>query len=199
MKIKFISLLFVLIIIICACNNGCIKTHLSNDEREWFSVYEKGDKIIFKSNLGNFDTLVITSVTNDFTNLDCNRMGVGKFQQEFINVRFQPKSWDTMIQYNGGEIAIYKNDPDQYVYPSFKIFGLEYDDVVQKHNFISEKIKLTSNNKSYSVYSFKEEINATNYGKYLTSYYWNMDDGLIRYVLKKGEIFDFVKKIKLPK
>jgi len=196
MKIKVEFFLFILLIVTFSCNYGCIQTHLTNEERKWFSVYEKGDRIIFKSNLGNLDTLIVTNVTNDFTNKDCNRM-VGKFQQEFISVKFQPKSRDTMKLYSGGEIDIYKSNQDQYAYPSFKIFGLDYDDVEQQHNFISEKIKLLSNDKSYFVYSFKENVNAANYGNgYLTSYYWNMDNGLIRYILRKGEIFDFVKKTK---
>ena len=57
MKNKKTALLILLIIVLNSCN--CIETHLTNDEKAWFSAYEKGQKIIFKSNLGNLDTIEI--------------------------------------------------------------------------------------------------------------------------------------------
>lgn len=35
-------------------------THLNENEREWIACYGMGDTLLFKSNLGNIDTLIIT-------------------------------------------------------------------------------------------------------------------------------------------
>lgn len=198
MKIKYLQVLFIFTIVFTSCNNNCIQTHLTNDERDWFLRYRKGDVIIFKSNLGNLDSLKVVSKTEGFTNPDCNRIGVGKYQQEFIKIEFEPNVYKNIDIYNVAEISIYKDYPDKIDFPFFRIFGLEYADIIENHNLIREKITLSTTNKTYFVYSFKENVNTTNAGnEYLKSFQWDKKEGLIRYEANNGEIFELLKKLKL--
>lgn len=57
----------IVIIAITILLNGCVysqMTHFTEDEKIWFSCYNAGDIVIFHSNYGHTDTLIVREVKN---------------------------------------------------------------------------------------------------------------------------------------
>lgn len=185
-----IAILLILNLILISCTN-CYQTKLSPEEKSWCAPYKKGQTLIFKSDRGHFDTIAVTSKSEGYTNNDCNQ-GLGPEQKHFIKIILKPKTCHN-LDYCESEIAIVKEDSLSEADPSLRIYGLEYDVSSNNYTFITEKMELSTIRKVYpNVYSFKEKINATNYGNaYLKSFYWDKHDGLIRYDLQDGEVFEF--------
>ena len=182
-----------MILISCSCK--CIKTNLTKDEKQWFSVYKKGQKIIFKSNLGNLDTLSVTDKYESYGNKDCNCNEVGTIQNNMMNIDLQSKICHNNSYCISG-ISISKDQIDQKCFPSFNIFGL-YFSQIHKETLPTEQwlILKTSGKKCSHVYIFEDGINAKNYGNnYLKSFYWDKKEGLIRYDTSEGEVFELLKK-----
>ncbi|RZK01517.1 MAG: hypothetical protein EOO46_20055 [Flavobacterium sp.] len=175
-----------LVFTIYSCN--CTQVYLSDKEKQWVFPYKKGDVIIFKSNRGNFDTLVVVAKETVFTNPDC-LLEIGSKQREDISIKLQPNKCHNQY-YCEGEIAITKNDYEDNQ-PFFRIFGLEYSDSSINTKLFKTSFTSSNGKKYISAYLFKDGLNADNYGSnYLKSFYWDKLDGLIRYESNDGEIFD---------
>lgn len=183
------------LVFLSSCN--CTETNLTKEEREWFSVYDKGQTIIFKSNLGNLDTLLVSEKIETHNNKDCNYFGIGSMQPNVMFIRIKSKICHNE-SYCGGEIFISKDKVDEKCFPSFTLFGLNQEGQLSKVVSKLESNGLDTIKKIYNhVYNFEDGINAKSYGSnYLKSFYWDKKEGLVRYDLVNGEIFELFKKYK---
>lgn len=186
-------LIILFIVLLNSCN--CVETHLTKEEKEWFLVYKKGQNIIFKSNLGNLDTIIVGEKKELHGNKDCNYFGIGSIQNHIMDIRLKYKICRNESYCEGG-ISISKDLVDEKCFPGFSVLGLTYSDVYQKNEPKREKIKLTTVNKIFkSAYYFEDGVNADNFGNnYLKSFYWDKKEGLIRYESHDGEVFELFKK-----
>lgn len=193
MKIRKTILFILGVIILNSCN--CVETNLSKEEKEWFSAYNKGQTIIFKSNLGNLDTIIVTEKLEFHGNKDCNWIEIGTIQNHMMNIDFKPKVCHNEEPYCEGGISISKDGVDEKCFPSFSLFGLYFSKLYNKNLPKTESIKLTTNNKTYSLaYHFEDKVNANGFGKNcIESFYWDKKEGLIKYEAKDGEIFELLK------
>lgn len=190
---KKIILIFSLTIL-TSCH--CVETHLTKEEKEWFSAYEKGQSIIFKSNRGHLDTLIVTEKVETFGNKDCNWFEIGTIQNNMLNINFKSKTCLSEANCEG-IISISKDKPDEKEIPFIRLFGLEFAPKAE-HSLLKKKsIKLSMTKTVYkSAYFFEDQINSNSYGSnYLKSFYWDKKVGLIRYDLYNGEVFELLKKI----
>ncbi|MDR7370780.1 hypothetical protein [Flavobacterium aquidurense] len=117
------KILLILIIVILNSCGKCIETNLTAGEKEWFSVYEKGQNIIFKSNLNHLDTIVVTEKLRQHNNSDCNYYGIGPMQPEIMFITLTSKICHNE-PYCTGEIFISKDEVDKIFVPGFSLFGL---------------------------------------------------------------------------
>lgn len=177
-----------LIILLSCCHS---EKQLSKGDQDWFSVYRKGKSLVFKSNLGNFDTIGVfkTSDTHDNKKL----FGSKENSNKIILVANPCKN---KTQCN---VEVSMNaDGETQNFPSFTAFGLTYDINLNKSQPSVESITLNSTKKKYrSAYNFEDGVNAYNSGKgYLKSFYWDKKEGLILYDTSEGEVFELLKIIK---
>lgn len=181
-------------ITLISCN--CVETHLTKEEKEWFSVYNKGQIIVFESNRGNYDTIEVTEKLETHGNKDCNWIEIGTIQPHIMSVTFKPKVCHNESYCEGG-ISINKDKVDEITFPSFSLFGLYYSKLYQIIEPQKRVVKLSNTNKSYSsAYYFEDGVNANGFGTNCPkSFYWDKKEGLIRYDSKDGEIFELLKKI----
>jgi hypothetical protein len=196
MKIKNTLLLILFTIILSSCNFcNCVETHLTEDEKSWFSAYEKGQKIIFKSNLGNLDTIEITKKVETYGNKDCNWFEIGRIQNNIMSIEFKPKVCHNESYCDGG-MYIGKDDINKKAFPTFILFGLTQKNGLKYLVPKQENIKLITTSKTYSqVYHFEKGVNAKSFGTNPPkSFYWDKKDGLIKYETKDGEVFELLKK-----
>ncbi|QSB26056.1 hypothetical protein [Flavobacterium sp. CLA17] len=173
----------------------CIETQLTYAEKEWFSVYNKGETIIFKSNLGNIDTLVVIEKIETHNNKDCNYYGIGSTQPNIMSMTIKSNSCHNN-PYCNGEVFISKDKSDVNYLPSFSLFGLNQKGDLQNDILKLKTMKLTTTNTWYNlVYHFEDGINTSNGGNYyLKSFDWDKKEGLIRYDTSEGEVFELLKK-----
>jgi hypothetical protein len=190
MKI-YLSILF--LTLLCSCN--CVETHLTKEEKEWFSVYKEGQNIIFKSNLGNLDTIIVVEKKELHGNKDCNYFGIGSTQPHVMFITLKSKICQN-DPYCEGEIFISKDKENEKCYPGFSFFGLLQKNDLEYLVPKLEKIKLNITNITYSeVYCFEEGVNANGYGiNSPKSFCWDKKEGLIRYETRDGEVFELLKK-----
>ena len=193
---KNIILLFSAIFLLFLNSCGkCVETNLTDEEKKWFSVYEKGQSMIFKSNLGNMDTIVAVEKVKQHNNSDCNYYGIGPMQPEIMFITLKLKNCNNGSYCEGG-IFISKDEADKIFNPSFRLFGLSYSQAYV--NSLSKETWLvlkTTKGKYTKVHVFEDGINAKSFGRgYLKSFYWDKNEGLIRYDTNEGEIFELLSK-----
>lgn len=152
LKKEIIVLLLCCFIILSSCGK-CIETNLTLEETEWFSVYKKGQTIIFKSNLGHFDTIVVTEKVRQHNNSDCNYYGIGPMPPEIMFFTLNSKICHNE-PYCEGNIFISKDQADKIFVPTFGLFGLFFSDI---NSFPKEAwIILSTTKKKYvNVYLLK--------------------------------------------
>jgi hypothetical protein len=182
-----------LFVFVCSCN--CVETNLTKEEREWFSTYEKGQMIVFKSNLGKLDTIVVTEKIETHNNKNCNWFEIGPTQPNIMFITLKHKVCHN-DPYCEGKIFISKDKENEKCYPGFSFFGLLQKNELKYLVPKLEKIKLISRNKVYSqVYCFEDGVNANGYGiNSPKSFCWDKKEGVIRYETHDGEVFELLKK-----
>ncbi len=181
------KIFFLVFIMLYSCN--CRQVDLKDSEKEWLNPYKRGDILVFKSNRGNVDTLFVTEKNEFFTNEYCEWFTIGNTQNQGINIDLKSNICHNE-SYCESEISIIKSNIDKETAPFFRIFGLEFSDVISK--LIKQKVVLSTTGKIYNnSYLFQSEVNANNYGNnYLKSFFWDKKDGLIKYESNDGEIFE---------
>ena len=193
MKIKIVIPLILLAIVLNSCT--CVETHLTEDEKSWFSAYDKGQVIIFKSNLGNLDTIVVTEKLETHNNKNCNWFEIGTIQPEIMFITLKSKICHNN-SYCEGQIFISKGKESEKCYPGFSFFGLLQKNEPKYLVSNLEKIKLIVSDVTYSqVYHFENGVNANGYGTNSPkSFYWDKRAGLIKYETHDGEVFELLKQ-----
>jgi hypothetical protein len=193
-KIKIVIPLILFAIVLNSCT--CVETHLIEDEKSWFSAYDKGQLIVFKSNLGNLDTIVVAEKQETHNNKNCNWFEIGTIQPEIMFITLKSKICRNN-SYCEGQIFISKGKESEKCFPGFSLFGLLQKNGLKYRIPKQENIKLIVTNKTYSqVYHFEDGVNANGYGTNSPkSFYWDKKDGLIKYEAKDGEVFELLKKI----
>ncbi|CAM3488023.1 hypothetical protein [Flavobacterium chungbukense] len=192
---KKVFIIIGIIFFLHSCTCKCVKTHLTKEEKQWFSVYQKQQEIIFESNLGNLDTLVVVDKYEIYGNKDCNCREIGTIQNNMMNIDLKSKICHN-DSYCVSSVSISKDEVSQKSFPSFNLFGLFYSGSHIKSLPQKTWVMLKTTKKKYTnVYIFEDGINAKNFGRgYLKSFYWDKKEGLLRYDTSEGEIFELLKK-----
>lgn len=68
----------------------CRQINLTYNEKEWLNSYKKGDVLIFKSNKGNIDTIMVINKEEFITNEDCQWFTIGDAQKQGIKIDLKP-------------------------------------------------------------------------------------------------------------
>lgn len=176
----------------------CEQVSLTPDERAWFPAHPEGSTVSFHSNRGSSNTMTQQKQREWYENTDCNKLESGSYQP--INVQTGLKSatqYDPKLPYFS--ISINKFTPKKPARLTFSISGLEYplpsgQRIGPTDVLVQEPCTLATSGKTYpSAYVFRDGQNAKNYGTgRLRAFYWDKQDGLIRYELADGEVFDRV-------
>lgn len=191
MKIVLIFLFF----LVQGCD-PCIKVPLLENEKFWFSNYETGDKIIFKSQANDFDTLLITNKVINKPTGECNPL-VSNFDKEFVRVDYSMKK-DTFRVVNDYFIQLSANERNKSL-PILRLLNIECSSL--KSNLL--KLKISEVNPNWkNVYTFnRNNCPYMNFnGKFgIVEFEWDKNFGLVSYSNTHGEKWVlFSKEQKLP-
>ena len=181
---------------------GCITCQpiaLLSEERAWLGSYTEGQQISFHSNRGYTATATVLKPQEWHTNTDCNWMESGRYQPIFSQIVLRPS---TVYNEKNRDFVVNlrKNTPERPADVSFSVAGLECL-TASKEGQITSKLQrqactLSTTGKTYpAAYVFRQGQNATIYGGgQLQAFFWDKQDGLIRYELTNGEVFDLVSR-----
>ncbi|MFH6935160.1 hypothetical protein [Flavobacterium sp. FlaQc-30] len=174
LKRRIIVLVIILFSIVINSCGKCVETNLTKEERAWFSVYEKGQTIVFKSNLGNIDSLLVTDKMETFGNKDCNWFEIGTIQNNMLNINLRSKVCKNK-DFCEAIIMISKDQPNQEALPFFRIFGLEFSLNSGSNKMITKKVNFDYVELEYSdVCYFEDNLNCNSYGSnFLKSFCWD--------------------------
>ena len=178
----------ILLLLLQSCS--CIQFKLTKAERQWCS-YKNNEMLIFKSNKGNIDTLKVSDRYESYSNENCNYVEVSRKQINSLSVNLSLESkTKTALASN---VSITKNPDSEFSYPELNFFGLTSN--LEHEKFMKEKVRLSTNHKIYDqVYVVRDSVNGQNIDSYLAAFYYDQEDGLIRYDAKDGEKFELLKR-----
>ena len=187
------SLILILFIaLLQSCVPNCKKVYFKETDKTWFSNYEDGDILIFKSQYDDFDTIYITKKIVKQPVDDC-KVFVNNYSAEFVRIDYKMKkdSFDLVEDYL---IQIAADEKSRDATPVIRLLNMEYSNF----EHISLKTKPSElNTKWKSVYTFnKTNCPYTNLnGKFgLTEFEWDKNYGLVTYKNEKGESWMLIKK-----
>ncbi len=185
-------ILIIFIAIILSCAPDCKKVYFKETDKFWFSNYQIGDKLIFKSQYNDFDTIHITNKIVTKPIGDCN-VFVSNYIAEFVRIDYEMKK-DTFDLVEDYFIQISADDKNRNATPVIRLLNMEYSNF--GHNTLKTKPSVMNSNWK-SVYTFNKtncpytDLNA-DFG--LTEFEWDKSYGLITYKNVKGEKWVLIKK-----
>ena len=184
MKRLFIWVLCILFIV-CFVNT-CVYhriTHMSDDELEWIANRHKDERMYFKSQYADIDTLTILEVSIH-NNLDPINWGYfntnSKEYTAYAQVRYGFKN-----RRNGGIMEIVKEFNGKPICFSSVLLGSNW-----LHNVPLKTSTLKINGASINdIMLFKNNATNTDTTDSLVNYAWSKRHGLLQYTFKDGTTF----------
>lgn len=194
MRNNIFLILILLLLLLNSCGK-CVETNLTDEEKKWFSIYEKGQTIIFKSNEGNLDTLFVSEKKEGHGNENCNYYGIGPIQPNIMYIILKLKNCKSEWNCDVG-ISVSKDQVDKKCFPGFYAFGLYQEGNLKNEDSKLENFKISTTDKRFNdVYKFEDGVNAKNSSlTFIKSFHWDKKEGLIRYDTSEGEIFELLSK-----
>jgi len=186
------TLLAILATLITSC---CTKVEFKKNDYFWFDKYEKGEKIIFLSDKGDYDTIEITETVLNKPTGDCNLM-VSNYDRAFARVDYGIKK-DTFKIHDDYFVQQSAELDNKDAIPVLRLFNMEFNDF--EGALIPTSTKLSTLDKEFlECYVFDSRNCAMNYNQNfgMVKFIWSRELGLIRYENDKGESWEFLKKEK---
>lgn len=175
-----------------SCGQDCTNVYFTENDKTWFTNYEVGDKLIFKSQLNNYDTIHITNKIIKEPKGKCY-LFVSNFDKEFARIDYKIKK-DTFKIVEDYFIQINANEKLKDASPVIRFLNLEYSNF----NHILPNTKTSEINADWkNVYTFnRDNCPYSNLsGKFgITEFKWDKVFGLVSYENDKGEKWTLIKK-----
>lgn len=190
------KLLSLLALLLAGCG-PCEQVSLTPAERAWFPAHAAGEKISFRSNRGNVNTMTLVEQREWFTNTNCNKLEEGNYQP--IHVQYGLESatqYDPKRPYFS--IMADKTRPERPARLQLSMAGLDYplpsgQKIGPTDVLVQEPCRLSTGKTYPAAYVFRDGQNAKNYGTgRMKAFHWDKQAGLVRYELADGEVFERV-------
>lgn len=192
LKIKYL-ILTIFCFVIQSCTKDCKDVYFTENDKTWFSNYNIGDKLIFKSQLNDLDTIIITNKVVKKPKGNCITFASGGFDKEFARIDYQIKK-DSLNLIEDYFIQINANEKMKDASPVIRLLNLEYSSF---NNNLPKTKQSRLNSDWKNIYTFnKENCPYSNLnGKFgLTEFEWDKKHGLVSYENNKGEKWILIKK-----
>lgn len=186
---------YLILILVClfiqSCSD-CKNVYFTENDKTWFTNYNVGDKIIFKSQLNDYDTIFITNKVIKEPKGECNPL-VSNFDKDFVRIDYEIKK-DTFKLVDDYFIQIAASENLKDASPVIRLLNMEYSN--SRNNLPTPKAsELNADWKN--VYTFnKDNCPYSNLnGRFgLTEFQWDKNYGLVSYKNESGEKWILLKK-----
>lgn len=195
-RVSSIILLIILSMAAISCTHG-----LSDEGYSWLP-YEENDELVFRSDEGEKQTIIVKSVNKKTSNID--PLALFPKKQEVITVFGESVSNQYESSQSSEEFMLLRisafskgreniwfswNKPDLQIYGST---GIELSDLKQRR---TDKIRIALG--EIEVYELESSdrvfVNRSNFVK---KFYWSKDLGYVKFELNTGEIWTLVERIR---
>lgn len=186
----------------CFNNADCHQLNLSKEEKSWFRAYRTGEKILFKSNQNRIDTFLVGKKIDTYT--VCNKFELGPNQYNYVSLSLKASNCHGLEKksYICGFSMLFtkefQTDNEKNCVKNINVFDLYTEELTSLDSVPVEIINSSILGRGYQTYLFKngKGTNDINGGvATVQSFNWSKENGLIRYRLATGEVYEFWKKI----
>ncbi|MGN0209551.1 MAG: hypothetical protein ACI391_00350 [Muribaculaceae bacterium] len=174
-------------------STSCVEkmTHLSKKDKEWVNAYHEGDTVIYKSNKGNIDTMIVDEVViNDNWNPIANVGPGGNVSIGAAHIRASVFHQGDTINYH---LWIARTD---YFGPIK--YQIDFDSRMSKDAFEEYYPDIVLNDENLTIDDRNSEIlnyRKREYGSNIKRARLDKEKGLLYYEFEDGERFTFYKRI----
>ncbi len=182
-------LIFIIICLsIISCKPECKNVYFQPNDKIWFDKYNVGDKVVFKSQLNDYDTILITKKFIKKPDGNCILFASGGFDREYARIEYEIKKDTFKLHYGWLVQAVADENKDEV--PVLRFLNMEFS-----NQNLPEKKVSSSNPKWENVYTFNESNSNTGYGIYsIIEFEWDMKYGLVSYKNANGEKWSLERK-----
>lgn len=186
MKHFFYLIPFILILFNSCFFEGCKVVDLPSDERKLINKYKVNQKFVFKSNLENYDTLIILEHRESYTS--CNKLEVSDYQFNITRLRLVSKRFK-------GPIYFLKTATEDVnsIHKSINFIDLGNQFERNELNDCIDTIQLKLFKDSITCYTLNTTNSVSDYNGIFRLFSWSDEYGFLKYETKQGEIFELIK------
>jgi len=172
---KFLVILCSAVLESCLLGD-CEKLNLPKSDLDWFNCYKVGQKLYFKNQTDNIDTLFVNKNETNYS--PCNKFELGSFERQEATIWLgnSPQNFPIQVTFTQWD----KNSESQ---KHFCVFGYEY---WSNNNFerrpIDTSLKFQNLKPQILKCTFFKNDSITDHCK-LNSFFWNREYGLVKYIL----------------
>jgi hypothetical protein len=171
---------------------NCDKVEFEDNEKFWFDKYERGEKIIFESNRGDFDTIFITGKIVNKPTGKCNKL-VKEYSSAYARIDYSMKK-DSFNELNDYFVQLVAEPNEGRAIPVIRLLNMEFDG---NSRIVTTKTFLRNLDKEMNdCFKFDSSNCGMNYNQKsgIVNFIWSKEIGLIKYTNVKGEIWEYLKK-----
>ena len=199
MKLIIYLLIISVVFSLTSCMfSNCEEIALSEDEHKTFKSCFIGQQIVYKSNLNNLDTFLVTNLDDYYTTCSKFELGDSVYNNLSATILKVKNGEVNTKAFWGQGVSFEKRSKNKPCNKSFEVFGLVWDG--REGDTLIEKWIINMHSLKHQLcWYFEFELNTSDlYGGTVPvkSYYWNKSDGLVRYIATSGEVFDLYYKSK---
>lgn len=160
---------------------------MKQNERYWYELYEKGQKLVFKSNCGDFDTIIIVDKIHNLPSGRCNYL-VDDTSHEFIRIDYKIKK-DSFKVLENYLLQLKAEEGDIKSLPILRLLNMECG-YVSGQDWITTQ-SIFGKREANTLIKFNKEICGMNFnGRYgLTEFTWDKTKGLVEYRNDEDEVW----------
>lgn len=175
----------------------CSKIPFSKENEFWYSIYEDGDNIIFKSNLEDFDTISIIKKVINSPDGKCN-VFVSEYDEAHARIDYKVKKDTFDIEQNYLVQYTEAINPNSSL-PVLRIFNMEFSEYYNDGDNLQiincQSISTGWGDEICFLFNQKNcRLNLSqNFG--IIEFVWSKSHGLVSYKNREGEKWEYFKKI----
>jgi len=195
MKTRFCIFILLIALTFESCIfSGCEKLDLAKEDIEWFETYQINQKLFFKNQFNQIDSLIVYDKSLKYT--QCNKFELSEYQYQKIYIRINDLNENNLAKNNKIQVTFTQKEKKDLSLKNFIVNGFYFniqdlntelnDTIIKLKHFNKDKVKC---------YVF-ESKNSPAYGhsnSKLNKFYWNKEKGLVKYIINdtlEYEIFE---------
>lgn len=181
-----ISVFFISVFLLgCDLDKNCKRINVPKQWKQWLNAYDLNDTVVFRGDRGNVDTFICIEKSSKYS--ACNKFELGEFQYETCLVKLKPKNCHGNDSNHCSMSLKFFMDFDYKDKGMISVYDLY--DLRNTDKVIYEELEL-ENGKKYRTRFVEFGKSGKSYNrKYIQSFNWNKEIGLIKYESIDGEVF----------